>query len=200
VKGLDHLAVHGRDPAALAEPPPETEAVLRLEIDAIHVQGRQAFWVSHTRGTLTGEVLGSLSLDTEVGRVGLAGGALDLRLESLQIADDAQVSADASIKGRIEVPPFRIAEAAGLDALRIPAMDVELNLGESTKEPERWIKVRLLLVRGVVNGEQAQAGNEQPVPCAFAIGAGPPRRVMTAGPRRTCTNFCMRGVPAGGTE
>jgi SRSO17 transposase len=38
------------------------------------------------------------------------------------------------------------------------AMDVELNLGESPKEPERWIKVRLLFVRGIVNGEKAQAG------------------------------------------
>ena len=38
------------------------------------------------------------------------------------------------------------------------ALDVGLNLSESPKEPERWIKVRLLLVRGVVNGEKAQAG------------------------------------------
>jgi SRSO17 transposase len=38
------------------------------------------------------------------------------------------------------------------------AVDVELNLSESTKAPERWIKVRLLFVRGVVNGEKAQAG------------------------------------------
>jgi SRSO17 transposase len=38
------------------------------------------------------------------------------------------------------------------------AVDVELNLGESPKEPERWIKVRLLFVRGVVSGEKAQAG------------------------------------------
>jgi len=38
------------------------------------------------------------------------------------------------------------------------ALDVGLNLSESPKEPERWIKVRLLFVRGVVHGEQAQAG------------------------------------------
>jgi hypothetical protein len=38
------------------------------------------------------------------------------------------------------------------------ALDVGLNLSESPKEPERWIKVRLLLVRGVVHGEKAQAG------------------------------------------
>jgi hypothetical protein len=38
------------------------------------------------------------------------------------------------------------------------AGDVELNLSESPKEPERWIKVRLLFVRGIVNGDKAQAG------------------------------------------
>jgi SRSO17 transposase len=38
------------------------------------------------------------------------------------------------------------------------ALNVELNLSESSKAPERWITVRLLFVRGVVNGEKAQAG------------------------------------------
>jgi len=37
-------------------------------------------------------------------------------------------------------------------------VDVELNLSESPQEPERGIKVRLLFVRGVVNGEKVQAG------------------------------------------
>ena len=38
------------------------------------------------------------------------------------------------------------------------ALDVELNLAESAKEPERWIKVRLLFVRGVVEGDKKQPG------------------------------------------
>jgi len=38
------------------------------------------------------------------------------------------------------------------------ALDVELNLSESPKQAECWIKVRLLFVRGIVNGEKAQAG------------------------------------------
>ena len=38
------------------------------------------------------------------------------------------------------------------------ALDVELNLSESPKDQERWIKVRLLFVRGVANGEKQQAG------------------------------------------
>jgi SRSO17 transposase len=38
------------------------------------------------------------------------------------------------------------------------ALDVELNLAESAKEPERWVKVRLLFVRGVVEGDKAQPG------------------------------------------
>jgi hypothetical protein len=38
------------------------------------------------------------------------------------------------------------------------ALNVELNLSESPKEPARWVKVRLLFVRGIANGEKAQAG------------------------------------------
>jgi SRSO17 transposase len=38
------------------------------------------------------------------------------------------------------------------------AVAVELNLSESPQDPERWIKVCLLFVRGVVTGEKAQAG------------------------------------------
>jgi len=56
----------------------------------------------------------------------------------------------ASIRGQWEKIPGQPYQAK--------AVDVELNLSESTKAPERWIKVRLLFVRGVVNGEKAQAG------------------------------------------
>ena len=38
------------------------------------------------------------------------------------------------------------------------AVNVELSLSESPKEPARWIKVRLWFVRGIVPGEKAQAG------------------------------------------
>jgi hypothetical protein len=38
------------------------------------------------------------------------------------------------------------------------ALDVELNLSESPQDPKHWLKVRLLFVRGVANGEKAQAG------------------------------------------
>jgi len=38
------------------------------------------------------------------------------------------------------------------------AVDVELDLRESPKEAERWLKVRLLFVRGVAESEKAQAG------------------------------------------
>lgn len=38
------------------------------------------------------------------------------------------------------------------------AVTVELNLSESPQDPEHWIKVCLLFVRGVVMGEKAQAG------------------------------------------
>jgi len=37
-------------------------------------------------------------------------------------------------------------------------VDVELNLNESTDKTKRWRKVRLLFVRGMVEGDKAQAG------------------------------------------
>ena len=120
--------IRNRDPAALAEPAPPPGGALRLEIDDLQVRGRHAFWVSHLRGTVPGEVSGSFTLDTAAGQVGLTGGALDLRLESLAIGDDTDVSADAAIKGRIEVPPFVIAETKGILALTIPWVDAEVDL------------------------------------------------------------------------
>lgn len=40
---------------------------------------------------------------------------------------------------------------------RAKALDVEWDLGTSTDAPERWIKVRLLFVRGAASEEKAQA-------------------------------------------
>ena len=40
------------------------------------------------------------------------------------------------------------------------AVEVELNLSESPQDPEHWIKVRLLFVRGIVKGEKAQASKQ----------------------------------------
>ncbi|MGB4333330.1 MAG: hypothetical protein WBJ41_00585 [Chromatiaceae bacterium] len=121
--------IRNRDPEALAEPVPEEEGGnLLLEIADIHVQGHHAFWVSHVRGTVPGEVRGSFSLDTGAGRFGLRGGALDLVLASLRIGDAQPVTDPASIKGQIEVPPFVIAEAKGLGALILPEFDAEIDL------------------------------------------------------------------------
>ncbi len=78
----DHAAIkphfpviRNRDPEALAEPVmgEEEGGKLVLDIADIHMQGKHAFWVSHVRGSLPGEVRGSLSLDTGAGRFGLAG-------------------------------------------------------------------------------------------------------------------------------
>ncbi len=121
--------IRNRDPEAPAEPVAEEEGgKLLLEIADIHLRGAHAFWVSQVRGTLPGEIRGSFTLDTGAGRLGLAGGALDLVLESLRIADAEPMTHPASIKGRIEVPPFVIAEATGLAALALPEFDAEIDL------------------------------------------------------------------------
>ena len=37
-------------------------------------------------------------------------------------------------------------------------LDAELNLNDASEETQRWVKVRMLFVRGIVEGEKAQAG------------------------------------------
>ena len=49
-------------------------------------------------------------------------------LASLRIGDAQPVTDPASIKGKIEVPPFVIAEATGLGALILPEFDAEIDL------------------------------------------------------------------------
>ena len=56
------------------------------------------------------------------------------------------------------------------------ALDVELNLAESAKGPERWIKVRLLFVRGIVEGDKARPGkHDWAVFLTTDTGLGPQR-------------------------
>ena len=121
--------IRNRDPDAPVEPVPEDEGgALVLEIDDIHVKGEHAFWVSHIRGSLPGEVRGSFRMDMQAGRLSLAGGALDLVLRSLQIADQTHVTDDASLKGRVEIPPFTLSETEGLEILRVPELDAQIDL------------------------------------------------------------------------
>jgi hypothetical protein len=121
--------IRHRDPDTPAEPAPAaSDSALVLEIDDIRVAGEHAFWVSHVRGSLPGEVRGSFRVDTDAGRLALSGGALDLVLASLKIGPEERVIDAASIRGSIEIPPFTIAEAQGLQLIRVPAVDAEVDL------------------------------------------------------------------------
>jgi len=121
--------IRNRDPDAPAEAPPEEEdGTLVLELDDIQVKGEHDIWVNHIRGRLPGEVRGSFRADTHTGRLSLAGGALDLVLQSLQIADRAPVTDAASLKGRVEIPPFRLSETEGLEFLRVGNLDAQIDL------------------------------------------------------------------------
>ncbi len=121
--------IRNRDPDAPAEPAPlEEGGSVTLEIEAIRIEGEHAFWVSHIRGALPGEVRGSVRMDTKAGRLSLAGGALDLVLESLRIADQTHVTEGASLKGRIEIPPFTLSATRGLEFLRVGELDAQIDL------------------------------------------------------------------------
>lgn len=121
--------IRNRDPEAVAEPAAEEEGgSLVLEIADLHLQGEHAFWVSHVRGTLPGEVRGTFRMDTGSGRFSLEEGALDLVLASLLIGGAQPLTEPASIRGRIQVPPFVMAQAKGTAALALPELDAEIDL------------------------------------------------------------------------
>lgn len=121
--------IRNRDPDVPAEAPPDEEqGTLVLEFDDIHVKGEHDIWVNHIRGRLPGEVRGSFRADTHTGRLSLAGGALDLVLQSLQVADREPVTGAASLKGRVEIPPFRLSETEGLEFLRVGNLDAQVDL------------------------------------------------------------------------
>ena len=121
--------IRNRDPNALAEPIPEqASSELVLEVDDIHVAGEHAFWVSQFRGTVPGSVRGSFRMDAGAGQLSLAEGALDLVLQSLQIGDRTRITEHASIRGSVNIPPFRITETEGLEFLRIGDLDAQIDL------------------------------------------------------------------------
>jgi len=121
--------IRNRDPNALADPIPEqASSTLILEVDDIHVAGEHAFWVSHIRGTVPGWVRGSFRMDAGAGQLSLAEGALDLVLQSLQIGDRTHIAEHASIRGRVDIPPFRISETEGLELMRIGDLDAQIDL------------------------------------------------------------------------
>lgn len=121
--------IRNRDPGALAEPQPEsTGGTLVLEIDDLHVEGEHAFWVSHIRGSLPGVLRGSFGMDTGAGKLSVSGGALDLALASIQVGPDELTTDGAAVKGEIEIPPFAISETQGLELLRLPELDAQVDL------------------------------------------------------------------------
>lgn len=121
--------IRNRDPNATAEPVPEDGGgALVLEIDDIEVQGEHSFWVSHVRGSVPGMLRGSLRMETAVGRLALAGGALDLALTSLTVGPKEPVSHAAAVAGEIDIPPFTLSETHGLEFMRLPELDARIDL------------------------------------------------------------------------
>jgi hypothetical protein len=57
-------------------------------------------------------------------------------------------------------------------------LEVELNLAESANGPERWVKVRRLFVRGVVEGDKAQPGKHDWAVCLTTDPGLGPQRIL----------------------
>jgi hypothetical protein len=123
--------IRNRNPGASAEPVPEPapdSLELVLAVNDIHLRGNHAFWISHIRGGIAGEVRGSFETNTGTGRIGLSGGALDLSLVSLQVGPDKPVTDGASIRGNVEIPPFVMSEKQGLELMRVLTLDASVDL------------------------------------------------------------------------
>jgi hypothetical protein len=127
---VEHFpTIRNRDPEARAEPPSnENGGSLRLRIEDIKDTGEHEFWVHQVRGRVPGELRGSFSLDTSTGRIGLSGGELDLTLTQLHIGTDRDLTADAWIRDRIDVPPANFAELSTIEAIKLPEIDAELDV------------------------------------------------------------------------
>ena len=178
--------IRNRDPSALAEPVPEESGVaLVLEIDDIDVHGTHSFWVSHLRGTVPGRVAGSFRMDTGAGELSLAGGALDLAVTSLVVGPEQPVIDAAAVRGRVEIPPFRLSETEGLQLMRVAELvDADVDLPVQSLDFLAWLvpplealdlhgqgrlRGRLALARGEVLG-----GTDLTVEAhALSMGLGP---------------------------
>jgi hypothetical protein len=144
--------------------PEDGAGALVLEIDDIHVKGEHAFWVSHVRGALPGEVRGSFRLDTRAGRLSLSGGALDLALARLQVGPEQPVTGGASIRGEIDIPAFAISETEGLEALRLPHVDAKIDLPVQDLDFLAWVLPGLQAIdlrgEGRLRGRLVMSGGE----------------------------------------
>jgi hypothetical protein len=158
--------IRNRDPDAPAEPVPEDTGpgTLVLELDDIHVRGDHAFWVSHVRGRLPGEVRGSVRVDTQAGRLSLSGGAIDLALASLKVGPEEPMTDAASVKGELEIPAFTISETEGLELMRVPTLDAELDLPVEDLDFLAWVAPFLaefdLRGAGRLRGRVVMSGGE----------------------------------------
>jgi hypothetical protein len=157
--------IRNRDPSAPAEPAPgETDGTLVLEIDDLHVKGEHEFWVSHVRGRLPGEIRGSFRMDNSLGQLSVAGGALDLALASLQVGPEEPGTEGASVKGEIDIPPFKISETSGLALMRVPELDAEIDLPVEDLDFLAWLAPQLARLeldgQGWLRGRVRLSGGE----------------------------------------
>jgi len=121
--------IRNRDPEAQAESPSEKGGgSLRLRIDEIHMAGEHEFWVHQVRGRVPGELRGSFSLDTSTGQIGLSRGELDLARTALHIGADRDVTENAWIRGRIDVPSANFAALPAAEVIKLPEIDAELDV------------------------------------------------------------------------
>lgn len=160
--------IRNRDPEALAETPAEeTGAAPRVVIEDVHVTGKHEFWIHHVRGAVQGALSGRFSLDPGSGQIGLSGGELDLALTGLHIGGDRDVTSDAWIRGKIDIPPANLAELPATKAIKLPEIDAELDV---PVEDLHFLNLLFgttgvmdLSGKGRLRGRLVQSGGEQRV-------------------------------------
>jgi len=120
--------IRNRDPKAPAEPIPPGRAPLVLALDHCRVDGRLSLWIAQIRAGLSGHLGWSIGVDTGAETISIAGGQMDLKLDSLGIADEPDVAGAGWVRGQVDMPPVKLGGVVGLDLLKALSVDAEMDL------------------------------------------------------------------------
>jgi len=99
----------------------------RIVVDDIHAGGSHDIWVFQVRGALLGDMHANVTFETRGGPVSLSGGDADVKLNSLVVNKDREVSSGGILKGRFELAPFVPSENPGFNAMGFLSVDADID-------------------------------------------------------------------------
>ena len=120
--------IEGRDPDSPAVPKPPRKAgeAWRIVVNNGHAHGEHSFWIFQLRGAAAGDLYADVSHETRGGPLAVNNGKADIKLQTLTLNRDWEVSRDGTVKGEFAMASFVPAEHRGLKALAFLTLDAEV--------------------------------------------------------------------------